>query len=84
MITTYNVLSTEFARAQRENKIRSESDTNLAVPPLQQVYWHRIVLDEAHSIKESATTQAKAAFALLGDCRWCLTYAWSPFIDSLL
>lgn len=37
------------------------------------VEWHRVVLDEAHTIKSSKTIAAKAAFALTSYCRWCLT-----------
>lgn len=35
--------------------------------------WHRIVLDEAHNIKDRSSNQAKAAFALKGKFRWCLS-----------
>ena len=34
---------------------------------------HRIILDEAHNIKDRSSNQAKAAFALKGDRRWCLS-----------
>lgn len=35
--------------------------------------WHRIVLDEAHNIKERSTNTAKAAFALKSKFKWCLS-----------
>ncbi|KAJ9418067.1 SNF2 family N-terminal domain-containing protein [Fusarium oxysporum] len=35
--------------------------------------WSRIVLDEAHQIRNSSTRQHKAAAALESDIRWCLT-----------
>mmetsp|Transcript_62690 Transcript_62690/g.149555 ORF Transcript_62690/g.149555 Transcript_62690/m.149555 type:complete len:1261 (-) Transcript_62690:115-3897(-) len=38
-----------------------------------QVYWQRIILDEAHSIKNRCTSMAQAAFRLRGLCRWCVT-----------
>ncbi|MCL7042959.1 hypothetical protein MKW94_004730, partial [Papaver nudicaule] len=34
---------------------------------------HRVVLDEAHTIKSSRTQGAQAAFSLSSYCRWCLT-----------
>ncbi|THH19390.1 hypothetical protein EW146_g1739 [Bondarzewia mesenterica] len=37
------------------------------------VNWWRIVLDEAHNIKNRNTLNAKACFALEGKYRWCLT-----------
>ncbi|KAJ2788493.1 hypothetical protein GGI18_002919, partial [Coemansia linderi] len=43
------------------------------VSPLQAVHWHRIVLDEAHSIKERRTISSMAAYSLTADRRWCLT-----------
>jgi DNA repair protein RAD16 len=33
----------------------------------------RIILDEAHNIKERSTNAAKAAFALDGKYKWCLS-----------
>ncbi|KAI8622935.1 hypothetical protein F5Y19DRAFT_483275 [Xylariaceae sp. FL1651] len=36
-------------------------------------YWHRIVLDEAHSIKNPSGVTTQAACALSADCRWAVT-----------
>ena len=38
-----------------------------------QVKWRRIVLDEAHSIKDRSTSTAKAVFALNSKYKLCLT-----------
>lgn len=51
-------------------------NTLASQPPdslLFQVYWRRIILDEAHSIKNRCSRQAQAAFQLRGFCRWCVT-----------
>ncbi len=46
----------------------------LRVPsPLHRIKWKRIVLDEAHNIKERSTNTAKAAFELQAEYRWCLS-----------
>nr|GMD84242.1 ribonucleoside-diphosphate reductase large subunit [Ipomoea batatas] len=37
------------------------------------VDWHRIVLDEAHTIKSWRIVSARDAFTLSVHCRWCLT-----------
>ncbi|PBJ79233.1 DNA repair protein [Trypanosoma cruzi cruzi] len=37
------------------------------------IKWSRIVLDEAHRIKGRNTSTSRAAFALQGEYRWCLT-----------
>ncbi|PWN33186.1 uncharacterized protein FA14DRAFT_179839 [Meira miltonrushii] len=41
--------------------------------PLQQIEWFRIVLDEAHTIKESRTLQSRASCFLMARSRICLT-----------
>eukprot|EP00928_Gymnodinium_smaydae_P090639 TRINITY_DN7440_c0_g2_i1.p1 TRINITY_DN7440_c0_g2~~TRINITY_DN7440_c0_g2_i1.p1 ORF type:complete len:1520 (+),score=286.23 TRINITY_DN7440_c0_g2_i1:114-4673(+) len=38
-----------------------------------QVYWRRVILDEAHTIKNRLSRQAQAAFRLRALCRWCIT-----------
>eukprot|EP00927_Polykrikos_kofoidii_P027162 TRINITY_DN24001_c0_g1_i1.p1 TRINITY_DN24001_c0_g1~~TRINITY_DN24001_c0_g1_i1.p1 ORF type:complete len:1399 (+),score=252.81 TRINITY_DN24001_c0_g1_i1:147-4343(+) len=38
-----------------------------------QVHWRRVILDEAHSIKNRLSRQARAAFQLKTDTRWCVT-----------
>ncbi|KAI1658129.1 SNF2 family N-terminal domain-containing protein [Daldinia decipiens] len=40
---------------------------------LHQVEWYRVVLDEAHWIKNSSTRQFQASAALCAKRRWCLT-----------
>lgn len=37
------------------------------------VEWHRVVLDEAHAIRNFSTSRAKAAFQLKAKSRWMLT-----------
>ncbi|MBW0485311.1 hypothetical protein O181_025026 [Austropuccinia psidii MF-1] len=49
--------------------------------PLQAIQWFRVVLDEAHMIKEHTTTQSKAACDLLAERRVCLT--GTPLQNSL-
>ncbi len=37
------------------------------------IKYHRLILDEAHSIKSRTTGVAKACFALKADYKWCLS-----------
>ena len=41
--------------------------------PLHQISWFRIVLDEAHMIKDRSTQTAKAVFNLVSMYKWCLS-----------
>ncbi|RYE98935.1 MAG: hypothetical protein EOO41_01755, partial [Methanobacteriota archaeon] len=43
------------------------------VSVLQQVHWRRIILDEAHAIKNRRCATARAAMNLTADRRWCLS-----------
>nr|GMD74388.1 putative SWI/SNF-related matrix-associated actin-dependent regulator of chromatin subfamily A member 3-like 3 [Ipomoea batatas] len=60
VLTTYGLLTAAF-KADAESSIFHKVD------------WHRIVLDEAHTIKSWKTISARAAFKLSAHCRWCLT-----------
>lgn len=41
--------------------------------PIHAIHFHRLILDEAHSIKTRTTGVAKACFALNGTYKWCLS-----------
>lgn len=58
VITTYNMISADYA------------DKNV---PLPRVNWFRIVLDEAHAIRNVNTKQSVAACSLPGQRRWAVT-----------
>lgn len=57
VITTYDKLRTDY----------------LKNGPLLSVQWRRVVLDEAHAIRNYATGRAKAAFQLQAKSSWMLT-----------
>ncbi|KAL1970041.1 hypothetical protein VTN77DRAFT_6446 [Rasamsonia byssochlamydoides] len=63
VITTYGTLSSEHAAtSQGTKKIGCFS-----------VYWYRIILDEAHTIKNRNAKATQACCALDAEYRWCLT-----------
>mmetsp|Transcript_50887 Transcript_50887/g.94823 ORF Transcript_50887/g.94823 Transcript_50887/m.94823 type:complete len:919 (+) Transcript_50887:66-2822(+) len=58
VVTTYSTLA-------------SDSSSRDVGEPLQQIVWHRVVLDESHNIKDSSTLQAKICCKLKTQLRWC-------------
>jgi len=62
VITTYQTLSSEHVENSGSEKTA-----------LFGVNWYRIVLDEAHSIKNRNAKSTKAVCALEAEYRWCLT-----------
>ncbi|KAK1216477.1 DNA repair protein rad16 [Marasmius sp. AFHP31] len=71
VLTTYSVLESAFRKQEagfkRKNQIIKEKS------PVHQIKWERVILDEAHNIKERSTNTAKAAFELKAERRWCLS-----------
>lgn len=57
VLTTYTTLGAEF-----------EQDS-----PVKEIDWFRVILDEAHVIKNSAARQTKAVIALNTERRWVVT-----------
>ncbi|EXA48392.1 hypothetical protein FOQG_05843 [Fusarium oxysporum f. sp. raphani 54005] len=64
VITTYGSVSNELSSR------RKKKDGQY---PLEQIGWFRIVLDEAHMIREHSTLQFKAICRLQADRRWAVT-----------
>ena len=62
VITTYQTLSSEHADSEGDLKVGCYG-----------INWYRIILDEAHSIKNRNAKATKAACGLNGEYRWCLT-----------
>ncbi|KAG1775703.1 SNF2 family N-terminal domain-containing protein [Suillus placidus] len=71
VLTTYTVMESCFRKQQsgfkRKGLIVKEPS------PLHQIKWNRIILDEAHNIKERQTNTAKASFELQSNYKWCLS-----------
>jgi len=71
ILTTYAVLESAFRKQQsgftrKGGKVYENS-------LLHSIDWGRIILDEAHCIKDRSCSTARAAFALNGDHKWSLS-----------
>ncbi|KAG7664624.1 RAD16 [[Candida] subhashii] len=71
ILTSYSVLESVFRKQnygfKRKGGLVKEPS------PLHTMEFYRIILDEAHNIKDRASNTSKAANALLAQKRWCLT-----------
>lgn len=71
VLTSYAVLESTFRRdrygvTRNGRHVREQS-------LLHAMKWRRIILDEAHHIKERTSNTARSAFALQSDFKWCLS-----------
>lgn len=71
IMISYNSLESVY-RKQIKGWSRGE-DIVMEASPIHAIEFHRIILDEAHSIKSRTTGVAKACFALKAKYKWCLS-----------
>ena len=71
IMVSYNSLES-LHRKETKGWSRGE-DIVKEASPLHAIHYHRLILDEAHSIKSRTTGVAKACFALKGTYKWCLS-----------
>ena len=74
----YNIIMVSYAGLEsmfrKENKGWNRNDGIVKEDSiLHSIKYHRLILDEAHSIKQRTTSVAKACFALKADYKWCLS-----------
>lgn len=65
VLVTYQTLGLEFSRGLKET---AGENMNL-FPPCGSIQWHRVVLDESHTVKNPSAQLTKACTALHGDKR---------------
>jgi SNF2 family DNA or RNA helicase len=58
VLTSYNTLQSDFKNGNLE---------------IFSVEWYRIVLDEAHEIRNESALKSKACYQLNGKYKWCIT-----------
>lgn len=68
VITSYGTLQSLYKGEESKGGKRASSSSALF-----SLSWKRIVLDEAHNVRNSKTKSWKAVTALRGTHRWCLT-----------
>ncbi|KIX92928.1 uncharacterized protein Z520_11404 [Fonsecaea multimorphosa CBS 102226] len=81
ILTTYGEVQKSYPLAEPPKHLASEEKKNEwwkkhytdNVGPLHQIKFHRIVLDEAHHIKNHTSKTSIAVRGLQGNYRWCIT-----------
>lgn len=71
ILTTYSIIESSF-RAQEYGRKR-KGELIKEQSPLHTIHFHRVVLDEAHNIKDRSCNTARATFALRCDRKWALS-----------
>lgn len=70
-LASYDLVVTTYGSVS--NELSSRSKGKDGIYPLEQLGWFRIVLDEAHMIREQSTLQFKAVSRLQAERRWAVT-----------
>jgi len=87
VVTSYGTLKSELLNAARVSSSASSAAGQLGhgsgpqPEGLYGVQWERVVLDEAHEIRNRSTDMAQACYALYSWHKWCLT--GTPLQNSL-
>jgi SWI/SNF-related matrix-associated actin-dependent regulator of chromatin subfamily A3 len=66
IVTTYNTVASEW---KKHKSSRARTCRNQLFSAL----WHRIILDEAHVIRNRQTANSKSVCAIQAERRWCMT-----------
>ncbi|KAK9702632.1 DNA repair protein rad16 [Basidiobolus ranarum] len=71
VLTTYSIIESAFRKQEYGFKRKGELTKEKSL--LHKIGWYRIVLDEAHNIKDRACNTARSVFALESSRKWSLS-----------
>ena len=71
VLTTYNILAREIHYTETSDRsLRHEKRYEKRISPLIQIYWWRVVLDEAQMVESGVSNAAKVAKLVPRDIAW--------------
>ncbi|ATZ51277.1 Bcrad16 [Botrytis cinerea B05.10] len=71
ILMSYNSLESMYRK--QEKGFKRKDGIFKEKSPIHEIMFHRVILDEAHSIKQRTSGSAKACFALKANHKWCLS-----------
>lgn len=74
VLTTYNILAREIHYAETPDRsLRHQKRYEKRLSPLTQIYWWRVVLDEAQMVESGVSNAAKVARLIPREMAWCVS-----------
>ncbi|KAL7314017.1 DNA repair protein rad16 [Mucor circinelloides] len=73
VLSTYSIMESAFRRQEYGVKKVGHAAIYKEKSILHKVKWHRVILDEAHNIKDRSSNTARSVFNVQGNFKWSLT-----------